>query len=97
LTEGILAFAESVFAEGLGPLVQASLNQKQRLQQHGLALAPMDPMTFAAVSGLLAAVAVLATYLPACRACGKTSEDWNRNHATIPPLLPAATLMSSDL
>jgi hypothetical protein len=28
---------------------------------------------------------------------GKTSEDWNRNHPTIHLLLPAATLMSSDL
>jgi hypothetical protein len=25
---------------------------------------------------------------------GKTSEVWNRNRATIPPLLPAATLLS---
>ena len=29
---------------------------------------PMDPMTYAAVSGVLAAVALLATYLPARRA-----------------------------
>jgi hypothetical protein len=28
------------------------------------------------------------------RRIGKTSRLWNRNHATIPPLLPAATLMS---
>jgi ABC-type antimicrobial peptide transport system permease subunit len=29
---------------------------------------PMDPMTYAAVSGILAAVALVATYLPARRA-----------------------------
>ena len=29
---------------------------------------PMDPMTYAVVSGVLAAVALLATYLPARRA-----------------------------
>jgi putative ABC transport system permease protein len=29
---------------------------------------PMDPMTYAAVSGILAAVALFATYLPARRA-----------------------------
>lgn len=48
--------------------VHPGFTHPEQVQTLLFGVGPMDPITFAAVSGTLAAVALLATYLPAHRA-----------------------------
>jgi ABC-type antimicrobial peptide transport system permease subunit len=63
LRHGLLLAAAGI-ALGIG--VAAGLTRVMSAFLFGVG--PMDPMTYAVVSGALAAVALLATYLPARRA-----------------------------
>jgi ABC-type antimicrobial peptide transport system permease subunit len=55
-------------AAGLACGTVASLFLSQTMTKMLFSVDPTDPVTFAAVAGILAAVAMLASYLPARRA-----------------------------
>jgi len=55
---------------GLALGVLASLALTRMLARFLYGITPTDPMTFLAVSGLLAAIGILAGYFPARRAAG---------------------------
>jgi ABC-type antimicrobial peptide transport system permease subunit len=58
----------SLTAAGIGCGIGAALVLTRAMSALLFGVGPMDPTTYAAVSGLLAVVALLATYLPARRA-----------------------------